>query len=66
MSSELTRQEALESGATRYTPTRPCKRGHNALRYTASGACVECDREQRERLMAKYREKREAAKAGAA
>lgn len=37
----MTRQEALNSGAKRYTG-KPCKYCGNPVRYTCNGDCVEC------------------------
>ena len=36
------RSKAKESGAFKYLTGKPCKRGHVAERWTASGACTEC------------------------
>jgi len=38
----VTREQALSRGITRYFNGRPCRRGHTGGRYAASGACVEC------------------------
>lgn len=38
------RYEAMQRGDQYYTAGRPCKRGHEALRVTDSGVCVECRR----------------------
>lgn len=37
----LERQEALESGKRHYAGL-PCRYGHKGLRYTSTGACVDC------------------------
>lgn len=39
------RKEAKRLGLTTYWTGRPCKRGHIAARYTGSGSCVECKRQ---------------------
>lgn len=38
------RQDALEKGRVHYKTSRPCVRGHLALRLTKSGDCTECKR----------------------
>lgn len=38
----MTRAEAIESGAVRYSTGRPCLHGHVCERYTASKNCVQC------------------------
>lgn len=37
-----TRREAVHFGLTRYRTGKLCVHGHDADRYTASGACTEC------------------------
>lgn len=37
----MTRKEAIAAGEKRYQG-KPCPVGHNGLRYTSSGSCVEC------------------------
>lgn len=37
-----TRTEAAAAGLRKYWSGKPCGRGHNALRYVASGTCVKC------------------------
>ena len=39
-----TRASAQKLGRLYYKTGQPCVRGHNALRYTSTGKCVECDR----------------------
>lgn len=41
----MTRQEAKTSGSKFYNTGKPCLRGHNADRFTSSGVCVDCNRE---------------------
>jgi hypothetical protein len=36
------RSAALKAGDTFYQPVKPCRRGHNAKRYTKTGSCTEC------------------------
>ncbi len=36
-----TRKEAIATGATRYQGSS-CKKGHSGLRWTGSGACIQC------------------------
>lgn len=36
------RRRAAELNLAQFMPVAPCKRGHNAKRYTANGGCVEC------------------------
>jgi hypothetical protein len=33
---------AKAAGETHYTASKPCKNGHEPIRYVSSGACVEC------------------------
>lgn len=61
MSRFVSRQEAIEKGLPRYFTGLPCKREHEVERYTASGNCVECAREAREKEIARYTAAREAA-----
>ncbi len=39
------RSEASESDSLYFYTGRPCNRGHNAPRYTSTGLCLECSRE---------------------
>jgi 5-methylcytosine-specific restriction endonuclease McrA len=39
---EAARQEALATGAKKYSTGKPCKHGHNGPRYTATAHCVIC------------------------
>lgn len=39
-----TRDQALQMDSKFYKPTKPCKRGHLAKRYTRSSICVMCNR----------------------
>lgn len=39
--------EAAAQGATRYTSSTPCSKGHGFERLVASGSCVECAKEKR-------------------
>lgn len=36
------RQQAMQQGQKYYMADKPCKNGHYSLRYTKSGACLEC------------------------
>jgi len=38
------RRKAYDKGETTYTALRKCKRGHDPLRYTSTGVCVECNK----------------------
>jgi hypothetical protein len=38
----VTRQAAIETGATYYLTGQPCPKGHIAVRYTSNGACSYC------------------------
>ena len=38
----MTRQEAIVIGATKYTSTTKCKRGHMGERYVSTFTCVDC------------------------
>lgn len=40
----MTRAEARKSGQNKYFTGKPCKNGHIAERYTASGTCQDCIR----------------------
>lgn len=40
----LTRREAAAVGRLKYWNGRRCRKGHDALRYTTTGACSECVR----------------------
>jgi hypothetical protein len=40
----ISRADAKAFGLKRFYTGQPCIRGHDAERYTASGACVECVR----------------------
>lgn len=48
--------QALANGDKFYRSLRPCKNGHEALRYTISRACIDCAREQSREAMSKKRE----------
>lgn len=37
-----TRAEARDLGLAKYWTGKPCAKGHEALRLTASGACIAC------------------------
>lgn len=39
-------KEAKAKGLKRYFTGKPCKRGHVAERYTATGNCLQCDNER--------------------
>jgi len=43
------RLEAAEAGSLVFSGN-PCKRGHDGIRYTRSGACVHCIAESNEKL----------------
>jgi hypothetical protein len=38
----MTRNEARISGLKLYYTGKPCRRGHDAYRYTTSGTCTQC------------------------
>lgn len=38
----ISRKEAVEQGLVHFYTGKPCKRGHDANRYSNSGACVPC------------------------
>lgn len=38
----MTRREAAAAGLTRYYTGRACLNGHEAQRFTSTGACVKC------------------------
>ena len=40
----VSRSEARKNGSPRYFTGKPCKHGHISERYTARGACCECNR----------------------
>ncbi len=40
----MKRVEAARLGLSRYNTGKPCMRGHQSDRYTATGQCVECQR----------------------
>ena len=42
MTEILTRRQAAERGLKRYYNGRPCGKGHDAPRFTSTGACVKC------------------------
>lgn len=42
---KLTRQQAAQKGLHRYYTGKPCRNGHDAERYTSTGSCVVCSRE---------------------
>lgn len=46
----LTRRQALDRELVHYYTGQPCSRGHMALRYSVSGACMECLRPKMSRL----------------
>lgn len=33
---------AFEEGRSKYKSDKPCRRGHDPIRYTNTGACVKC------------------------
>lgn len=43
----LSRNTAAKTGSTRYYTGIPCIRGHDSVRVTSTGACVECKKERR-------------------
>jgi hypothetical protein len=45
------RREAADAGKSKYFTDQPCKHGHVAQRYVASGICVVCNRKQRSRYL---------------
>lgn len=64
----MTQLEAAEAGLTTYLSKTPCKRGHEPIRYTVSGSCVECQRincaRNRDRIRALRERARTASTAG--
>ncbi len=42
MTEILTRRQAAEAGLKRYNTGKPCSKGHDAPRFTSTGACVKC------------------------
>lgn len=38
----MTRKEAESLGLTKYSTGKPCRKGHNSMRRTCSGGCIEC------------------------
>lgn len=38
-----TRREAADAGESKYYTGKPCKNGHDGMRYTASGICCKCN-----------------------
>lgn len=52
----MTRKEAIARGLYRYVSKNPCKRGHEALRYSNTGACVGCINSYAARNRAKQKE----------
>ncbi len=38
-----TRRQAAESGQSQYYTGKPCNKGHDGPRYTASGICCKCN-----------------------
>ena len=47
-----TRNAAMEGGLTKYWTRKPCRKGHTAARFTATGKCAECKREEYRRYYA--------------
>jgi len=43
----MERSDAIKAGMPVYRTGRPCRRGHVAFRYTSTGACIDCMREDR-------------------
>jgi len=52
----MTRKEAIKRGLYRYASKNPCKRGHEPLRYSNTGACVGCINSYAARNRAKQKE----------
>lgn len=40
-----TRRQAAQAGENKYYTGRPCSKGHDGPRYTATGACCKCNSE---------------------
>lgn len=38
----ITRREAADRGLRHFYTGKPCKRGHDSRRYTATGGCMKC------------------------
>ena len=51
----FSRKEAAAAGMTRFRTGKPCKRGHSAERYVASGACCACSDEKARGAVRAYR-----------
>lgn len=49
------RVEAMELGETYFFTGVPCRRGHIAKRYTTSGRCAQCSREDTNAAFAKFK-----------
>lgn len=45
-----TRQEAAEKGYRFFNTGKSCKNGHNPLRYTSTGICVKCCKENNSKV----------------
>lgn len=58
---QISRREAAELGERKYQG-KTCKRGHDGLRYTANGLCVQCARESTQRAREQIRQLLQAAK----
>ncbi len=55
-----TRHAAMERGSSKYWTRKPCRKGHTAARFTATGKCAECKREEYRRYYAAGKRKDQA------
>lgn len=51
----MTRTEAARKGLTFYSSGKSCKHGHDAVRYTCNGICVECNKANNSKLTKELR-----------
>lgn len=52
-----TQEEAKNAGSTKYFTGQPCKNGHIDFRYTNTGICYECKRQQAKRDYSIHKER---------
>lgn len=60
----VSRNEAIRAGLFKYNTGKPCQRGHESLRYTSTGQCIECSARRTRSVTVELHEKRRAARAG--
>ena len=53
-----TRRQAYEAGENKYSTGKPCSKGHESIRYTASGICCQCNAEYARSYATKFTKKR--------